>query len=94
MIDVNLETMIPLSKACRVVNPGRPVHTATIWRWIKKGVAGARLEAIRIGGVHYTSHEAIARFLKSLNADKPSAVPEPPDRQAEKAMEQLAALGC
>lgn len=52
-----------------------------------------RLEAGRVSGIHYTSSEAIARFLKNLNSDEPEAVPLPPNRKAERAMGQLEALG-
>jgi hypothetical protein len=94
MIDPSIENLVPLSKACRLINPSRPVHNATIWRWVKRGVARVKLEAIRIGGVHFTSHEAIARFLNNLNRHAPNAVPLPPNRQAEWAMDRLTAIGC
>ena len=92
MIDPRAEKLVPLSKAARLINPSRPTHVATVWRWATGGVAGARLESIRIGGVRHTSEEAIARFIAALNGERGEA-PAPPDRKAERAMKRLADLG-
>jgi hypothetical protein len=49
--------------------PGRKkVGAATLHRWRTHGVSGGdKLEACLIGGIRYTSKQAIERFLKSMN---------------------------
>ena len=91
MIDPTVEKVVPLNRA-RI--PGNP-HTATRWRWCLSGLkGGVKLESIKIGGVRYTSQEAVGRFIARLNADQPDAVPEPPNRRTEKAEAELIAKGC
>jgi hypothetical protein len=46
---------------------GRRPPTATLHRWVRKGVRGARLEAHRIGGRWYTSRDAVDDFLKATD---------------------------
>lgn len=87
MIDTESETLVKLIDA---KIPGRP-HVSTRWRWALHGVRGQRLESVVVGGVRYTSHEAVRRFLQRLN--QPGAVPEPPNRAAERASAELAARG-
>ncbi len=42
---------------------GRRPDKATIWRWMKRGVGGIRLDAIRLGREILTSKQAITRFI-------------------------------
>ena len=44
------------------------MHISACYRWIQRGVRGAKLEAIRVGGSTYTSMEAIQRFADRLGA--------------------------
>ncbi|MGD8453932.1 MAG: DUF1580 domain-containing protein [Phycisphaerae bacterium] len=92
MIDTTVEQLIPLRKAARVINPAKPAHISTIWRWTLHGVRGQRLESVVLGGVRHTSREACQRFIQSLNS--PGAVPPAPDRRAEAAERELVAKGC
>ena len=94
MIDPSAEKLIPLTKAAHHINPARPPHVATVWRWASNGVSGIRLESIKIGGTRHTSREAVARFLVALNSGEPQAVPAPPNRRAERASRKLKAMGC
>jgi hypothetical protein len=48
--------------------PYRP-SLSSIWRWMTRGVKGTKLESIKIGGIRYTSLEAIKRFLAACNTD-------------------------
>ena len=91
MIDGQREELVPLTKAGRLINPSRVPHTATVWRWALHGVRGEKLESVIVGGQRFTSREAISRFLNRLN--EPNAVPEPPNKAAERAGEQLRAMG-
>ncbi len=86
MIDSERETLVRLTRA-RI--PGNP-HTATVWRWALRGVRGVKLDTLVVGGVRFTSEEAIARFLAALN-DQPK--PPPPQHAAEDAGKRLAAMG-
>jgi hypothetical protein len=64
---------LSLAEAARVVpafRPGRPTHTATLWRWAAKGVrlndgSVIKLETCRIGGRQMTSRAALGRFIRA-----------------------------
>lgn len=72
MIDLTTETLLPLSDAPR--HPllrqgrrrGRPIHRSTLERWRTHGVAGTRLETIKVGGIRATTVEALQRFFDRL----------------------------
>jgi hypothetical protein len=86
-INIAVETLLTLSQAARLRPPGRagrPTHPSTPYRWATRGVRGHRLEVIRLGGVTYTSREALQRFAVRLTADAagPPAPPLAPDRRA------------
>ncbi|MEM8495401.1 MAG: DUF1580 domain-containing protein [Planctomycetota bacterium] len=48
---------------------GKKLHISTVYRWAHKGCRGKVLETALLGGVRYTSLEALARFMAT----------EPPD---------------
>lgn len=60
---------------------GRKIHTATLSRWIHKGVRGVRLDAIRIGNTFATTRDAVQAFIDRLNdggtSDSCGAPPSP-----------------
>jgi hypothetical protein len=71
MIDVRAEQLLRLQKARDVIPPRRndtKVSLATLHRWITHGVRGVRLEVVKVGGMTYTSDEAIARFIAAVSA--------------------------
>ncbi len=47
--------------------PGRP-HVSTVIRWIRHGVNGTRLPAIRCGSRFFVDPEALADFLHDQNS--------------------------
>ena len=56
------ETLFPVSAAIeRAI--GLRLHTSTWQRWRLRGVAGVRLDTVRIGGRRMTSVEAVRRFI-------------------------------
>lgn len=64
MINVITDTLIPLAQLpARLPSPqpGKQVAMATVYRWASSG----KLETIRIGGIRYTSAEALQRFAES-----------------------------
>lgn len=71
-IDLASEEVRPLGQAARHFLPGirggKSLHPSTIFRWASAGVRGVKLETIRVGGVLYTSREAIQRFSDALTA--------------------------
>jgi hypothetical protein len=89
MIDTGSERLIKLARAGRIANPSNPPHASTIWRWAGRGVRHHVLESVLIGGVRFTSAEAVQRFITSLNrpGDLP---PPPPSKRAVEAGRRLA----
>jgi hypothetical protein len=63
---VNLvqEQLISLKEAPKHLpkRNGKRTHYSTVFRWATKGARGRRLESVFIGGVRYTSIEALNRF--------------------------------
>lgn len=75
-IDVQSETLVSFSEA-RSAFPGidRRLSLATLHRWRLNGVRGVKLATVLVGGLRYTSREAIDRFIKAQNADDAPAAP-------------------
>jgi hypothetical protein len=80
---------------------GRPVHTATIIRWISRGVCVRgqviKLEALRLGGRWITSRPALDRFMARLTAASSGEVAQPsvatPAKEDERADRELSSQG-
>lgn len=64
-LDLLTEDTITLNEACKEL-PGNP-HVSTLWRWKDRGVDGVKLETIKIGTKHFTSRQALTRFLEKTN---------------------------
>ena len=82
MIDIQAEQLLTLQDAAKSL-PRRP-HVTTVYRWISAGVCGVRLEAVRVGGVLYTSREKLQVFADQCT--DPSTAPSrttPRARQKE-----------
>lgn len=97
MIDVESETLVQFPDARSAFPGDRRVSLATLHRWRLNGVRGVKLETVLIGGLRYTSKEAIIRFVAAQNADdKPAAAtitPKQRQRQAEAAQVALQEAG-
>ncbi|MDA1230307.1 MAG: DUF1580 domain-containing protein [Planctomycetota bacterium] len=97
-IDTERETIISFTDA-RSAFPGidRRLSLATLHRWRMTGVRGVRLETILIGGLRYTSREAIGRFIVAQNvADAPATsviTASQRRRQSEAARTELQRMG-
>jgi hypothetical protein len=67
-IDALQEELITLAQAARHARPrgSKPAAPSTIWRHHQKGIAGVRLETICVGGIRYTSVEALQRFIVAV----------------------------
>jgi hypothetical protein len=51
------------------------MHVSTLWRWSLRGVKGIRLETVMIGGIRYTSREALERFVARTTAAADGTTP-------------------
>lgn len=95
-IDVESEVLVPFASAGGAFPGNRTPSQATLHRWRLKGVRGVRLETILIGGLRYTSKEAISRFIASQNASEtqvPVLTPKQRRAQSEAAREALRKSG-
>ena len=94
MIDIDNEELLTLGAAANRLPHGRAgksVHVATLHRWASRGgVRGVRLETVRIGGIRYTSAEALERFIVRCSADDASQQPQL-TRQRQKSIDKAAA---
>lgn len=65
--NMNDEELIPLKEASRLLptRNGKRTHYSTLFRWATKGTKGRKLDSVMIGGVRYTSKEALGRFSVS-----------------------------
>jgi hypothetical protein len=93
MIDVQSETLLTLTDAAKRL-PNRP-SVCTLWRWRTRGIRGRRLESIAIGGMVYTSVEALARFAEQHGGNDSPSIRSPAKREKEiaRAEAALAAAG-
>ena len=99
-IDVQTEELLTLSAAAKRLPSGRAgksVHTATLHRWASQGgLSGNRLETIKIGGVRYTSAQALKRFIERCSTGDANCQSRPTRqrrREVEKAESELEAAG-
>ena len=67
MDEILSETLLTLSAAAKQMpsQTGRGVNTSTVWRWAMRGIRGVFLETVLIGGVRFTSLEALKRFHRA-----------------------------
>ena len=89
--DPAVESPIPLSDVSKLEwlprrQTGREIHVATILRWVKFGLAGVRLEAVRIGATLCTSEPALRRFsdadaARQAEGPRPDPLQEGPHRR-------------
>lgn len=95
-IDTERETLVSFSDARSSFRDGRRKSLATLHRWRLRGVKGIRLETCLIGGMRFTSLEAIDRFIKAQNRDEtspPAITVSQRQRQSESARTELEKIG-
>lgn len=72
-----LLSLAQAAKACPAVDGKRP-HASTIWRWMRKGIGGVRLEHVRIGRRVVTTRPALDDFFRATAAaSNPAPMPKP-----------------
>ncbi|MEO9930373.1 MULTISPECIES: DUF1580 domain-containing protein [Rhodopirellula] len=69
-IDVQNEQPITLAEVPKYVpkRGGKKVHYSTVYRWTTKGARGRVLASVMVGGIRYTTIEAVRRFLDAKPA--------------------------
>lgn len=96
-IDVEHEDLIPFNEARTAFPGGKRLSLATLHRWrLPPGVRGVQLETCVVGGLRYTSRQAIARFIAAQNRDEspaPALTAKQRRVQAESANKLLAEAG-
>lgn len=87
------QELISIKQACKLI-PTRPA-ICTVWRWIEKGCRGHRLQSWLVGGMRFTSKEAIETFIENINQGSGAIRTESPSRskKAEAAEKELRDLG-
>ncbi len=76
MIDVHEESMVALGDVPDLLplRRGRKIHVTSVHRWCHRGIGGTRLEMLTIGGIAYTSREALTRFMVETTKARQPAV--------------------
>lgn len=69
------ERLVLFSRPCDYW-PGKIPHISQLHRWRTTGLLNpsrvrVKLETVKLGGLRYTSHEAVARFTAALNGQQP-----------------------
>jgi hypothetical protein len=87
VIDVLKERLYPLRALVKIpplAQPGRKhIHVATVYRWMKHGLRGVRLEGVQCGGNICSSVEAVARFFAALTDAREGRLGAPVPKAAE-----------
>jgi hypothetical protein len=80
MIDVERDLLVPVGKVAQE-RLGRGVTSMTIHRWVVTGIAGVKLEAVKMLGGWLTTPAAFAAFIKDRNAAALAPPPRPRGRR-------------
>lgn len=64
MIDPVVDQLRPVHAVIKA-RLGKRISPPTVWRWRLKGVNGAKLECLRVGGHWVTTDAAFAEFLRA-----------------------------
>jgi len=72
MIDTRSDELLGLSQAAAACPPvdGKRPHASSLWRWMRKGCRGVRLEHVKVGRRVVTTREALEKFFRET-ADAP-----------------------
>ncbi len=84
------ETPITLAQVPNYIpkRNGRKIHYSTVFRWVTKGARGRVLKSTLVGGIRYTSVEALERFLGSAPST-PALGADFPLSEIEEALDQI-----
>ena len=68
----HLLTLQGAAKELPRLSRGRKVHLSTLYRWVRRGVGGVKLEAVKVGRGLVTSREALQRFAERRSGHEAS----------------------
>jgi hypothetical protein len=85
MIDFTCEQAMRIGEAAAVLK----TKYGTVHRWVAYGHKGRKLEAAWMGGLLYTSKEALQRFSVQTSAAKPEGITPKKSAAHEEAMRRL-----
>src|SRR6185295_13684213 len=99
MIDIHSEKLVRFHDARKLTwlkgRRGGRLDISTLRRWASRGIRGAILETVRLGGSVYTTEEAVERFVCALST--PGQIASQPDgrrlRELATANQQLDEAG-
>jgi hypothetical protein len=88
-LDFDNEQPITLADVPRHVpkRQGKKIHYSTVYRWVSKGARGRVLESALVGGVRFTTVEAVGRFL-AANTSTPTSENQPLSAAIEAALKE------
>src|SRR5258708_4040151 len=95
VIDAEHDDLVPVRTLVKQ-RLGKTISPACLWRWIRKGVRGCRLEAVQVMGTWHTPPQAFGAFITgqtaaALGNDANPAKP-PPRSPAKEAKLRAAGL--
>ena len=71
---------------------GRPIHAATVYRWVCRGVRGRKLRTVRVGGALATCEVWLWEFFGNTE-NRPTAAGPQRQRAIDRANAELEAAG-
>lgn len=84
-INVETDELVPVGTIYKA-RTGKRLNPPTLWRWLRKGCHGIRLEAVPVNGTWCTTHHAFGQFLleqtQARLADPAPEEPSPAPRDA------------
>lgn len=83
-IDIESESVFPLTRVPDSCPFLRHVSYKTIFGWTRTGARGVLLESFLLGGCRYTSIEAVERFIAASNPGPDGKSFTPTRRRREK----------
>lgn len=66
-IDLEKDELTPVATIYKA-RTGKRLNPPTLWRWLRKGCHGVRLEAVPVNGVWCSTPRAYAAFLEEQTA--------------------------
>jgi hypothetical protein len=93
MIDIKTEQLLSITLAAAWLGSriGTAPSRTTVYRWVTAGIKGKKLESTHIGGMLFTSVEALERFSAALSGD-PAPVKHQAKRGVSAAQEKVRLL--
>ena len=75
-IDLERDELTPVAAIFKA-RTGKRLSPPTLWRWLRKGCHGVKLEAVPVNGVWCSTPKAFAAFLEEQAAARLADRPQP-----------------